>query len=75
MRTSITPIADSPRILRRREVQERTGLPSSTIYDLISAGRFPRPIRLGPRAVGWLSHEVDAWIEARRIERDAEAMR
>jgi prophage regulatory protein len=64
-------IKSSPRIERRRDVQDRTGLSRSTIYDLMDAGDFPRPIRLGPRAVGWLSHEVDEWIEDRRTERDA----
>jgi hypothetical protein len=31
---------------------------------------FPRPIALGPRSVGWIEEEVDAWIEARRARRD-----
>lgn len=50
-------------ILRRPEVEGRTGLSRSTIYLKIAQGSFPRPVSLGPRAVGWVSAEIDAWIE------------
>lgn len=53
------------KILRRRRVEDRTGLPRSTIYDAIAAGTFPAPIRLGARSVGWLESEVEAWIAQR----------
>lgn len=55
----------SARILRRREVESRTGLPTSTLYDYMADGRFPRPVKLGPRAVGWPEEAVDRWIEDR----------
>ena len=61
----------SPRILRRPAVETTTGLSRSTIYQHMQAGIFPKPIRLGPKAVGWLESEVLAWIEARTAERDA----
>ena len=54
-------------ILRLPTVQNRTGLSRSTIYFQISEGRFPKPISLGIRAVGWLESDVDAWL-AGRIE-------
>ncbi len=50
-------------ILRRPAVQSRTGLSRSTIYLRVAQGTFPRPIPLGPRAVGWLEHEVEAWLQ------------
>jgi len=53
------------KVLRRRQVEARTGLPRSSIYALITEGRFPAPIRLGARSVGWLEHEIDAWIAER----------
>jgi prophage regulatory protein len=31
---------------------------------------FPRPIKIGSRSVAWIEEEVDAWIEARRAQRD-----
>ena len=60
-------------ILRRRQVQLKTGLSCSTLYSMIAEGTFPRPIRLGYRAVGWLEHEVDAWLADRIEDRDLKA--
>ena len=57
-------------ILRRREVEARTGLGCSTIYDGIKAGTFPAPIQLGPKAVGWVESEINAWLAARVAARD-----
>ena len=57
-----------PRILRLPVVIHRTALSRSTIYKFIAAGRFPKPVRLGPRAVGWLESEIDDWIADRVAE-------
>jgi len=54
-----------PNILRLPEVINRTGLARSTIYQAITKGGFPSSIPLGPRAVGWLEHEIDEWIQQR----------
>lgn len=53
------------RILRRREVEELTGLARSTIYLHIARGEFPKPVRLGPRAVGWKEADIAVWIASR----------
>ncbi|MDF2143142.1 AlpA family transcriptional regulator [Paenirhodobacter sp. CAU 1674] len=58
-------------ILRRPEVQSRTGLGRSTIYAMMTAGTFPKPIKLGAKAVGWPESEIAAWLEGRKAERDA----
>ena len=49
-------------ILRLKQVQGRTGLSRSTIYDRMGKGTFPRSINLGARAVGWLESEINAWL-------------
>lgn len=54
-----------PAILRRKQVEARTGLPRSTIYDRIKAGDFHKPINLGPQSVGWVESEINDWIAAR----------
>lgn len=54
-------------ILRRKQVEARTGLKRSAIYAAIQAGTFPSPVSLGGRAVGWPEHEIEAWI-ANRIQ-------
>lgn len=50
-------------VLRIFEVSDRTGLPRSSIYAKIQAGDFPRPIKLGPRSVGWLEGDINSWID------------
>lgn len=52
-------------LLRRAEVVARTGRSASALDLDMRAGRFPRPVSLGPRSVGWPSDEVDAVISAR----------
>ena len=53
------------RVWRLPEVLLQTGLSRSTIYEMIGRGEFPRQFNLGPRAVGWLSEDVLAWIDLR----------
>jgi prophage regulatory protein len=50
-------------ILRLPAVKERTGLSRSTIYQRIAKGRFPKPISLGARAVGWVESDIEDWIK------------
>lgn len=61
-------------ILRRQQVQARTGLSRSAIYAKLTRNpkrpddydpTFPRPIPLGARAVGWIESEVDDWLSRR----------
>lgn len=52
-------------IMRRPEVERTVGLSRSQIYELMSKGLFPRPLRLGPRAVGWRSSFIFRWLDER----------
>jgi len=58
------------RFLRRPLVEEITGLPTSSLYDEIAKGRFPKPVKLSASRVAWLEDEVLAWQEARIAARD-----
>ena len=58
-------------ILRRPDVEAKTGLSRSGIYDLMKAKKFPRPVPLGEKAVGWLESEIENWIAERVAEREA----
>jgi prophage regulatory protein len=60
-----TQLSGAGRIVRLPEVLRRVGLRRSSLYRQISLGMFPRPIRLGLRASGWLEAEVDDWINER----------
>lgn len=57
-------------ILRRKQVESRTGLSRSTIYLRMQNGTFPKPIRLGPRAVGWVESEIENWLALCVEQRD-----
>ena len=52
-------------IIRRKEVEQRIGLACSTIYAMMARGDFPRPIKIGQRAVGWRSKDIDNWLSDR----------
>ncbi len=60
-------------ILRLPTVKARTGLSRSTIYLRISEGRFPKPISLGSRAVGWIEAEINDWLN-QQIEASRKAV-
>jgi len=51
-------------IYRINHVMHQTQLGRSTIYKKIKEGTFPKPLKLGPRASGWLAHEIQEWIES-----------
>ena len=56
------------RICRRPDVEKMVGLSRSTIYAMIAEGSFPKPVKLGKRAVGWRESEVNAWLKSRTTE-------
>ena len=60
-------------IIRLPEVLKRTGVSRSTWLLGCKAGRFPRPIRLTDRAVGWLSSDIESFVAERVAARDAES--
>ncbi len=62
----MNPDLHSIAILRRPAVQALSGHPRSTLYFLIAHGLWPKPVSLGPRAVGWPAREVEA-VNAARI--------
>nr|VFJ55976.1 MAG: transcriptional regulator, AlpA family [Candidatus Kentron sp. FW] len=68
-------------ILRRKQVEERTGLSRSTIYARLKPNpsrphdydpTFPKPVSIGPKAVGWVESEILEWITT-QVEKSREA--
>ena len=55
-------------LLRRPAVEALTGLSRAWIYAAMSRGDFPRPVKIGRRAVAWPKSLIDEWIEARKAE-------
>lgn len=58
-------------ILKRPAVEQKTGLSRSAIYAAMADNRFPRPIKIGVRAVGWLEADIHNWLEERILAREA----
>ena len=50
-------------IIRLPEVQNRTGLSRSEIYRREALGQFPQRVSIGVRSVGWVSGEIQIWVE------------
>lgn len=50
------------RIYRLRQVMDATGFGRAWIYELMKRGAFPKAHKIGSRAVGWNSVEVNAWV-------------
>jgi prophage regulatory protein len=57
--------ATQPALLRRNQVQTRTGLARSTLYALVARRQFPAPVTLTGKAVAWVAEDVDRWIADR----------
>jgi prophage regulatory protein len=68
----LKPQDNKPTIIRIKQVQERTGLSRSTIYERMNQKSprhdqtFPKQVNLGLGSVGWYESEISKWIDARR---------
>jgi prophage regulatory protein len=60
----------STRILPIEKVIDRTGLSRRTLYSEISEGRFPKPVQLTTRRVGWPEADVEAFLASKIAQRD-----
>ncbi len=68
-------------IIRRKQVEARTGLSRSSIYARLRHNpkrpgdydpTFPKPVSVGAKAVGWIEAEIDAWLTA-QVEKSRKA--
>ena len=50
-------------VLRRKQLEKQLNLSRSSIYKMIADGTFPKPIKLGRRAVGWRAEDVQEWLD------------
>lgn len=67
------PIHNALTILRRKQVEARTGLSRSSIYARLRHNpkrpgdydpTFPKPVSIGAKAIGFIESEIEAWIAA-----------
>ncbi|MDC9589426.1 AlpA family transcriptional regulator [Xenorhabdus sp. XENO-10] len=64
----MTVAALKTNLIRLPEVQRRTGYSKAWIYKLISDGKFPKQVKIGPRSVAFIEAEIDDWIAQRIAE-------
>lgn len=64
----------SSRIVRPSEARCRIGVSRAKFADMVAKGHFPKPFVIVPggRAVGWLEHEIDEWIDNRSRDQQGE---
>lgn len=65
-RRALQSIAEDP-LLTRRDVEAECGIGRSTIYRMIEAGTFPRPLRIGARCVRWPRSTIEQWKSSRPL--------
>lgn len=56
-----TPIK---RLLRLQEVLNRVPISRSSWWEGCRTGRFPQPIKIGPRTTVWRAEDIDAFIDS-----------
>jgi prophage regulatory protein len=57
------------RILNFREVTALTSISAPTLRRWIAADRFPAPLRLGKRRIGWPEITIARWLREQRTVR------
>ena len=60
------------KVLKVKDVASEISISVPQVYKLVKLGRFPGPIKLGERGSGWLTTEIDAWLQSRVDVRDEE---
>lgn len=63
------PMPADDAMLGPRDVVRITGISLSTIKRMVTSKRFPEPLKLSPRRIGWTGKEVRVWLEALHDQR------
>jgi prophage regulatory protein len=58
---------DTGKLLRLEAVISLIGMKRSWILQKVKDGKFPKPLRLSPRAVAWRQSDVMEWINAQEL--------
>jgi len=59
------------KLLKLQQVMEKTSLCSSSIYNLMKEGDFPKNISVMGKRKAWLESEVEEWMMAKIADRDS----
>jgi prophage regulatory protein len=64
MTQSTQPAIPQEKIIKLPQVEQITGLSRASIYKRIKSGVFPKQIKLGLRASGWVESEVYGYVNS-----------
>ena len=53
----------SVRLIRIKEVMNKTGIARSTVWYMVKKGTFPISRKVSPRVTVWVESEIDTFIE------------
>ena len=56
------------RVIRPKELSKMLSVSITTLYRMELEGRLPDKVRFGSNAVGWLSTDIDEWMEKRKLD-------
>jgi len=58
----VSQVNQEDKILRLPQVMARVGLKKSAVYKMIANDEFPKQVKLGTHASGWLESDIQRWI-------------
>ena len=65
-------VSSHPKVLRMKDVVNICGLSRSTIDDKMDTKSrrhdpsFPRPLKIGISAVGWMEQDIFGWLDSKK---------
>ncbi|GIV53473.1 MAG: hypothetical protein KatS3mg038_3994 [Candidatus Kapaibacterium sp.] len=63
------------KLVRAHELAAMLGVCRHTIYHWVRNGRFPQPLKIGPRATAWRLEDVERWLAERPTKDEARMAR
>lgn len=54
-----------PKVIAPEDLPKLYNIPTSTAYALAAKGEFPKPIQLTAKRSGWLTLDLDRWLQGR----------
>jgi prophage regulatory protein len=60
--------ASELKLLRPKQIERLLGCSSTSLWRWAQLPDFPRPIRIGKRAIAYREDEIIAWLEQRQLD-------
>ena len=57
------PKTELTRFIRTAKILEITKMGRTTLWRLVKAGQFPKPVHIGPNSIAWRESDYESWAE------------